>query len=73
MELIRSRKGHLRRVGTGLELVREGLGRNPSRASCESKGDDDWFLEVNGSVKLGQKGALQIQNKKYILNYTKIQ
>jgi len=38
MELIRSRKGHLRGVGTGSELVREGLGRNPSRASCESKG-----------------------------------
>jgi len=45
MELIRSRKGHLRGVGTGLELVREGLGQNPSRTSCESKGDDDWFLK----------------------------
>jgi len=31
-------KGHLRGVGTGLELVRESLGRNPSRVSCESKG-----------------------------------
>jgi len=45
MEPIRSRKGHLRGVGTGSELVREGLGQNPSRASCESKGDDGWFLK----------------------------
>jgi len=29
MELIRSRKGHLRGVGTGSELVREWLGEKP--------------------------------------------
>jgi len=58
MELIRSRNGHLRGVGTGSVLVREGLGRNSSRASCESKGDDGWFLKVNGSVKLGQHEGL---------------
>ena len=37
MEPIQSRKWHLRGVGVGSELVREGLGQNPSRASCESK------------------------------------
>jgi len=45
MELIRSRKGYLRGVRTGSELVREGLGQNPSKTSCESKGDDSWFLK----------------------------
>jgi len=28
---------YLRGVGAGSELVREGLGQNPSRASCEGK------------------------------------
>jgi len=37
MEPIQSRKRHLRGVGVGSELVREGLGQNPNRASCESK------------------------------------
>jgi len=37
METIQSRKGHLRGVGTVSESVREGLGQNLSRASCESK------------------------------------
>jgi len=37
MEPIQSRKRHLCGVGAGSELVREGLGQNPSRASCGSK------------------------------------
>ena len=37
MEPMQSRKRHLRGVGAGSELVREGLGQNPSRTSFEGK------------------------------------
>jgi len=49
MEPMQSRKRHLRGVGAGSELVREGLGQNPIRASCESKkGMTPGFMKSEG-------------------------